>query len=293
MKFDIMFIGPATRDLNKDFTGEESREIGGAVYFCAWSAKATEANICAAVKINSSDKDILNAFSMPKDSIFLLESEKTTLMHNEYFTEDRERRNASCLAQSDAVNFSEIPDVECGLYHLAGLLYGDFPLDLVEKLSTKALVSVDIQSFLRHNENGKMNFHDWEHKKDYLKYFAFLKTDAAEAEILTGEKDLRIAAKIMHEWGAKEILISHNQEMLVYDGAEYYSCPVRARNLSGRTGRGDTTFGAYLSKRMRGVSIKEALLYATALVSLKMERPGPFKGTEADVLSYINEFYKT
>lgn len=61
--------------------------------------------------------------------------------------------------------------------------------------------------------------------------------------------------------------------MLVYDGKDYYTCPVKARNLSGRTGRGDTTFGAYLAKRMMGVSIPDALLFATAAVSLKMESP--------------------
>ena len=75
------------------------------------------------------------------------------------------------------------------------------------------------------------------------------------SEILTGLTDRRAAAKQLYEWGAKEILISHNSEMLVYDGKDYYTCPVKARNLSGRTGRGDTTFGAYLAKRMMGVSI--------------------------------------
>lgn len=40
--------------------------------------------------------------------------------------------------------------------------------------------------------------------------------------------------------------------MLVYDGKDFFTCPVKARNLSGRTGRGDTTFGAYLAKRMTG-----------------------------------------
>ena len=36
----------------------------------------------------------------------------------------------------------------------------------------------------------------------------------------------------------------------------------------------------------------DALLYCTALVSLKMETPGPFQGTREDVLRYIREFYK-
>ena len=66
---------------------------------------------------------------------------------------------------------------------------------------------------------------------------------------------------------------------------------MKARILSGRTGRGDTTFGAYLAMRMTGASIPEALLYATACVSLKMETPGVFTGTKADVQAYIAEFY--
>lgn len=291
MKFDVMMIGPATRDLNIDYTGEEIHEIGGAVFFCAYAARTSGANVYAAVKINEEDRDILDAFEMPADSVALLPSAKTTLMRNQYFTADRERRKASCLAQSDPVTADEIPQVDCALYHLAGLLYGDFPLELIEALAARGKLSADIQGFLRHNENGDMNFHDWDRKTEYLKYFDFLKTDAAEAEILTGLTDRRKAATMLYGWGAKEILISHNEEMLVYDGKEFYTCPVRARNLSGRTGRGDTTFGGYLAKRMTGASIPDALLYATALVSLKMETPGPFRGTDADVRAYIDEFY--
>lgn len=291
MKYDVMMIGPATRDLNIDYTGEEIHEIGGAAFFCTYAARTAGANVYASVKINDADRDILDAFELPADSIALLPSAKTTLMRNQYFTADRERRKASCLAQSDPITAAELPQVDCGLYHLAGLLYGDFPLELIEALAQRGKVSADIQGFLRHNENGDMNFHDWAHKAAYLKYFDFLKTDAAEAEILTGLTDRRKAATILYEWGAKEILISHNEEMLVYDGKEFYTCPVRARNLSGRTGRGDTTFGGYLAKRMTGSPIPEALLYATALVSLKMETPGPFRGTDADVRAYIDEFY--
>ena len=94
----------------------------------------------------------------------------------------------------------------------------------------------------------------------------------------------------MHSWGAKEILITHNTEVLVYDGKEFYTCPIKARNLSGRTGRGDTTFAAYICERL-SKNIPEALLTATATVSLKMETPGPFGGTRADVEKYIADFY--
>ena len=292
MKYDLMLIGPATRDVNIDYTGKEVHEIGGAVFFCAAAAKAAGANLFASVKIHPNDTDIIDAFKLDSDHVAILPSETTTLMQNTYFTADRERRKAECLAQSGPITPDQIPEVDCGLYHLAGLLYGDFPNELIVELKKRGKVSADIQGFLRHNEDGLMNFHDWSDKLEYLKYFDFLKTDAAEAEILTGLTDRREAAKQLYAWGAKEILISHNSEMLVYDGKDFFTCPVKARNLSGRTGRGDTTFGAYLAKRMMGQSIPDALLFATAAVSLKMEAPGPLQGPEQAVLDYIKEFYQ-
>ena len=51
MKYDLMLIGPATRDINIDYTGQEVREIGGAVFFCAYAAAAASANLFASVTI--------------------------------------------------------------------------------------------------------------------------------------------------------------------------------------------------------------------------------------------------
>lgn len=291
-QYDLMILGPATRDVNIDYTGAEDRSCGGAVTFCTPAAVAAGAKVLAAVKISPNDRDILEAFRMDPEDVALLPSEKTTIMRNEYFTPDRERRNSRCDAQSDPITPGELPEASCRLYHLAGLLYGDFPNELIEYLHTKGMVSADAQGFLRHNENGKMVFHDWQDKLNYLPYMSFLKTDAAEAEILTGYTDRVAAARQLYDWGAREILISHNTEMLAYDGKRLCTCPVKARNLSGRTGRGDTTFGAYLAMRVTGADMEEALNYATACVSLKMETPGVFRGTRADVEEYRRLFYK-
>ena len=157
-------------------------------------------------------------------------------------------------------------------------------------VSRGAMVAVDVQTMLRWAENGGMVYHDWAAKREMLPYIRFLKTDAAEAEILTGTDDRVAAAKMLYDWGAKEILITHNSEVLVYDGKDIYTCPIKARNLSGRTGRGDTTFASYINERLTQ-DIPTALKTATALVSLKMETPGPFQGTRQDVLDYIHTFY--
>ena len=107
---------------------------------------------------------------------------------------------------------------------------------------------------------------------------------------MTGLTDRAEAAKLLHSWGAKEVLITHNTEVLVYDGKEIYTCPIKARNLSGRTGRGDTTFACYITERLTQ-DIPTALKTATALVSLKMETPGPYMGTRADAEAYMKEFF--
>lgn len=292
MQYDLMIIGPATKDVNIDYDGSRVEGIGGAVYFCTPPAEAAGANVFAAVKMAPGDHAVLESFSMDDAHLAVLPSKKTTLMRNEYFTPTREHRRCACVAQSDPVLLEEIPPVDCKLYHLAGLLYGDFPCELIPALAARGMLSADMQGFLRHNEGGTLILRDWEEKKQYLHYFDFLKTDAAEAEVLTGLTDRTKAAKVLHQWGAKEILISYNEEMLVYDGEKLYTCPVKARNLSGRTGRGDTTFGAYLAKRVTGTPISEALLYATACVSLKMETPGVFHGSSQDVEDYIQAFYR-
>ena len=111
------------------------------------------------------------------------------------------------------------------------------------------------------------------------------------AEILTGTSDRAEAARMLYSWGAREVVITHNTEVLAYAGGDIYTCPIKARNLSGRSGRGDTTFAAYITERSRA-DVPEALLWATATVSNKMEAPGPYRGKRADIEAYIAEFYQ-
>ncbi len=175
---------------------------------------------------------------------------------------------------------------------MCGLIYGDFDKEMMKILSKKGAVAVDVQACLRNRNDadGSLFFKDWSDKEEMLPYITYLKTDAAEAEIMTGLTDRKEAAKLLYGWGAKEIMITHNTEVLIYDGKDFYTCPIRSRNLSGRTGRGDTTFAAYINERLTH-SIKDSLLVATATVSVKMETPGPYRGTRKDVEAYIAEFY--
>ena len=286
-----MIIGHATLDTNTDHLGNTVKIVGGAVIYSSAAAHALGHRVLAVTKLADKDLDRLESFTIPSEDIVCLKSEKSTDMVNVYHTADKETRTCTCLSQGDPFGVSDIPDAEAAIYHLAGLIYGDFNKELIVSLSKKAPVALDVQAMLRHAEpDGSMHFEDWSEKLECLPYVTYLKTDAAEAEIMTGCSDRKEAAKHLYSWGAREIMITHNTEVLIYDGREFYTCPIKSRNLSGRTGRGDTTFASYINERLTH-TIPEALLTASATVSLKMETPGPFKGTRQDVEEYIKELY--
>ena len=292
-KYTSMIIGHATMDENTDHLGNTQHIVGGAVVFSSASAHALGHNVAAVTKMNEKDRERLKSFTLPEENIFCLDAENSSVMVNVYHTPDKERRTSKCLSVGDPFTAAELPPLDVEIYHLAGLVYGDFNADMIKTLSKNAPVALDVQAMLRHvAPDGSMYFEDWAEKKECLPYITYLKTDAAEAEIMTGCADRKQAALRLWSWGAREILITHNSEVLVYDGKEFYTCPIKARNLSGRTGRGDTTFAAYINERLTK-SIPDALLTATATVSLKMETVGPFRGTREDVENYINEFYKS
>ncbi len=289
--YDTFIIGHVSID-EIIYDGRATEMYGGAVVYASYAAVAggNKTGVLTKTSEKISDNDIWSIFNIPREDIYTIHSSKATSIRNNYLTKDRENRICTALSVADPFKIEEVPDVNTSIYHLAGLIAGDFEDDMIKILSDRGKVAVDVQGFLRKNKNGEMVFEDWEEKHKYLPYINFLKTDAAEAEIITGLDDRQEAAKMLNSWGAKEIMITHNTEVLIYDGKKYYTIPLKPRNLSGRTGRGDTCFSAYITERLRK-GPEESALYAAALVSLKMETPGPFKGTRTDVENYIQQFY--
>ena len=293
--YSSIIIGHVTKDINIDHEDNAVEICGGAVLYSSASAFASGHKVAAVTRLSVNDSGRLSEFTIPTEDVFPIFCDKSTTIRNKYYTADKERRDCVCLSRGTPFEKDDIRSgIEGDIYHFAGLIYGDFPDEMIIECSKKGMTALDVQGVLRHaDENsGNMFFEDWVNKKEILPYITFLKTDAAEAEILTGLTDRSEAAKMLHGWGAKEILITHNTEVLAFDGDKVYTCPLKSRNLSGRTGRGDTTFAAYINERLSS-GIPEALLYASALVSLKMETPGVFKGTRKDVENYIKAFYSS
>ena len=289
---DIMIVGQLSLDINTDFGGREERVIGGAVLCSGFAADASGAKVAVLAKGNRSVADPVAAFERrPGVVVIPVDSATCTSISNVYHTADRERRTCRAISHIEPYRPEDIPtDIQAKIYHVAGLMAGDVSDGMIEQLSLRGDAAVDVQCLLRCDDGEQMAFHDWANKREYLPKIRYLKTDAAEAEILTGLTDRDAAARLLHEWGAREVMITHNTEVILYDGERIYRAPLKPRNLTGRTGRGDTTFAGYLAKRLT-CGVEESLRYAAALVSLKMETPGPFAGSQEDVYRYMREYY--
>ena len=283
MKRDITMIGHISKDIII-YLDDELRFTGGPVIYSSAAAvrsgKKVQVITCAAPE----DDGELDGMRDNGVDVVRLESDETTSIENIYLTADKERRKVTLLSQAAPFRVDALPVMDSTIYHLAGLFRGEIPDEFIPHLAAKGKVGIDAQGLLRCSEEGKLLFRDWEEKKKYLPMITFLKTDAAEAEILTGETNREKAAEILATWGAEEVMVTHNTEVIVYFDGKIYKAPFTPSNLSGRTGRGDTTFAAYLARRLDHSPL-EAVRYSAALCSIKMETPGPFRGTVSDVLS--------
>ncbi|MFA5570203.1 MAG: PfkB family carbohydrate kinase [Sphaerochaetaceae bacterium] len=286
MKYDIVMIGHISKDILIDHTNLERRLLGGAVVYSSASAAASGARVQVITKLNKQDIPLIKEVAHPSITWDVLPSKQSTAIQNRYFTADKEKREVTLLSQADPFTLEDI-HTDATVYHLAGLFGGEIPDTLITPLSERGLVGMDSQGVLRClDEDNNLVFKDWPRKKELLPLLTYFKVDAAEAFILTGIEDRKESAQVLNSWGAQEVMLTHNSEVMICSNNTIYTAPYTNTNNSGRTGRGDTTFAAYMAWRQNH-SIEESVAYAAALCSIKMESPGVFTGSVEEVLQRV------
>ena len=220
----------------------------------------------------------------------IIPSRKTVYFENKY-GEDQNKRTQRVLAKADPFTVENLQDAEAKFFHLGSLLADDFSLDVIKYLSTKGILSVDAQGYLREVRGENVYHVDWDEKIEALKYIDILKVNEHEAEVLTGVKDYKKAASLLAEWGVKEVLLTLGSEgSIILAKGTYWKIPAYPpRETVDATGCGDTYMLGYLYMRNKGATYPEAGCFAAALSTVKLEKSGPFSGTE----SQVNEIIKS
>ena len=105
------------------------------------------------------------------------------------------------MAKADPFTVEQLENINAHIFHLGSLLADDFSLDVVKYLSTKGILAVDAQGYLREVRGEKVYPIDWTDKVEALKYIDILKVNEHEMEVLTGQTDIKQAALQLAEWG--------------------------------------------------------------------------------------------
>lgn len=272
--FDVVMIGHVTKDKNV-VDGEKRESFGGAVYYGALAIRRIGVNVAVITKLAREDFSKLSIFKKAGITVFARETSRTTEMKNVYSKDDPDKRQCYPLRFADSFTDEDFPDIHAKIVHIGALVRGEVPLKMIEKLSQKIEISLDVQGFVRVKQDNRLVLQDWKEKKRVLPHIKYLKADKIEAQTLTGSSDLPKAAKILAEEGPSEVLITHKKGALLFAGGKLRQAPFRPRLLRGRTGRGDTCISAYIGKRLTTPPYR-SLCFAAALTTLKLEKEGPF-----------------
>ena len=261
--------------------GHSEYASGGAVYYGSVALRRLGVDVAVVTRLHPDDFPLLDELKQEGVRVFATPAPVTSGIENIYHSVDMERRLCKLMSFAGPFQPAEIPDLSARICLIASIIAGEVDLSLLKSLAQRGPVAIDIQGFVRVHDNGNLVFRQWPDMEEGLSCVTYLKLDRAEAELLTGQTDLQLAARQMAEYGPREIVITQSTEVTVLAEGQIHQAPLTPRSLAGRTGRGDTCFATYLGCRLN-CPPEEATRLAGAVTTLKQEQPGPWRGTPAD-----------
>jgi len=266
--------------------GQGRIESGGAVYFGSVVVRRIGLRVGIVTRLHPDDFPRLGELKHEGIDVFAKPAPQTSGIENSYNSADMERRICKPLGFAGAFSIVDVPDVTARLYAITPIIAGEFDLAFLKAIAARGPVALDVQGFVRVRDGDALVSCSWHDMADGLKYVTYLKVDRAEAELLTGETDLTKAGRKLAAYGPREIVLTQSSGVTVFTDREICTAPFTPRSLAGRTGRGDTCFMSYLGRRLT-TPPADACRFAAAVTTLKQEKPGPWRGTVADVEAVI------
>ncbi len=288
--FDIAFVGHMCFDEIRPYGGEKIVAPGSAVLCGAMAAARIGKRVAVVTRMSPDDAGMLGPLEELGVECFAAPAPETTYSVVIHPSENVDERILRIERSAGPFRLEDMPDIRAGAVHLAGISDREFTMDFIRGLAARGYaLSTDMQSFVRQVDpaTGSIAFKDVPMKREIASLMKRIKLDVVEAAVLAGTEDLEEAAARFEGWGCPETVITRAEGVLARSRGKTFYERFTNRSSIGRTGRGDTAFAAYLAWR-DGHGVAESLRFAAALVSVKMESPGPYRGTLADALARMN-----
>ena len=282
---DICCIGHITRD--KIITPESTVYMaGGTSFYMSYGMSRLPKTVSykLVTKVGKGQFPEVEKMRQAGIDVRCYDSRHTVYFENKYGA-NSDNRTQRVLAKADPFTLEEMKPLEAKVFHLGSLLADDFSPEVVEYLSTKGQVSIDVQGYLREVSGEQVRAVDWKDKERILACTDILKLNEHEMEVITHSRNPRTVALQLADMGVKEVIITlGSYGSLIYCEGRFYEVPAyKPQVLVDATGGGDTYSTGYLWMRLQGASCEEAGRFAAAMCTLKLEHSGPFDKTLADI----------
>jgi sugar/nucleoside kinase (ribokinase family) len=291
--YDIAFVGNYTKDTIVSAAGTRVVD-GGAFNYGAHVAVQMGLRTAAVTRLAGEDWHVVEGLARLGVDVLAEQTPQSTCLRLEYPTANVDERVIYVTSTAGTFTPQQVAGVPARVFVVGASFRGEAGLDLFEGLAAKGVpIAADVQGFVRVVHDGKLVYEPWPdgEKQAILGHLRTLKTDAVEAEMLTGTADIYRAAQMLANLGPAEIVLTHRGGLLVYAGGQFHEAGFFPAQLVGRSGRGDTCLGAYVARRLASPSA-EATVWAAAVTSLKMEAEGPFRRTIPEVEELIRRKYR-
>jgi sugar/nucleoside kinase (ribokinase family) len=288
--FDVLYIGNYTKDTIISPAGTRIVD-GGAVNYAAHAAARLGKKVAVVTRLAKEDEHVVEKLKQSGIDCYVTYAPTSTLLKLKYPTSDPDIRTLSVTSVAGAITASDVEKLDAQAAVIGSSLRGEVGVDVICALKAKnMLVAADMQGFVRVLRGAELQYEPWEEMESTLALIDVVKSDAVEAEYLTGETDLHKAAQFYAERGPREIVLTHRDGLLIYADGKFHEMNFYPARLVGRSGRGDTCLGTYVAQRL-SLPPREAGIWAAAVTSLKMENVGPFDCSLADVEKLIHQKY--
>jgi sugar/nucleoside kinase (ribokinase family) len=290
--YDVLYIGNYTKDTIISPAGTKIVD-GGAVNYAAHAAVRLGKHVAVVTRLAKEDDHVIHKFRQAGIDCYVSYTPTSTLLKLDYPTADPDVRTLSVTSVAGSIPARDVENLDAQAAVIGSTLRGEVGLDVIRTLKEKKmLVAADMQGFVRVLRGIELRYEPWDGMESTLALVDVVKSDAVEAEFLTGETDIHKAAKFYAEMGPQEIVLTHKDGLLIYADRKFYEMSFYPVRLDGRSGRGDTCLGTYVAMRL-SKSPRQAGIWAAAVTSLKMEDPGPFNRSISDVEALIHDKYES
>jgi len=291
-RYDIVIFGNYTKDTIVSSAGTRYVD-GGGFNYGAHAAALLGLRVAAVTRLAKEDSHVVEHLQRIGVDVFPFFTPSSTHMRLEYPTSNVDERLLTCPVTAGAYTPDQFDRLKAKAFLINASTRGEVPLDVVSALREKGgLLVADAQGFVRIiNPDNLLVNAPWPERDQVLGQLDVIKADAVEAESLTGESDIRKAARLLADLGPSEVVLTHRDSILVYAGGRYHEAAFHPETLVGRSGRGDTCIASYIAKRLTSPP-EEAIIWSAAVTSLKMESEGPILREISEVEDLIRRMYR-